>query len=294
MPSGTMAQQIALRLAADARGCATIAFHPTCHLELHEQRAYEQVHRLRARLVGDRHRAITRADLDAIAEPIAALLLELPQREIGGVLPPWEELEAQAAWARDRGAALHLDGARIWETAPFYARSYAEIAAPFDTVYVSFYKILGGVAGAALLGDTDVIARARVWLRRHGGNLVSMYPMVLSARAGLRDRLPRIAGYCERARAVARLLAALPGVRVNPDPPDTNMMHAFFPVDADRLVDASAALARETRVSLVTAARACDVPGWCVTEIVIGDGAAAIPDDELDALLRRMFELATA
>src|SRR5688500_1490629 len=131
VPSGTMAQQIALRIAADARGCRTVAFHPTCHLELHEQRGYEHVHGLRARLVGARHLPIGRADLDAIHEPVAALLLELPQRELGGVLVPWEEVEAQAAWARERGVALHLDGARIWESAPFYGRGYAELARPF-------------------------------------------------------------------------------------------------------------------------------------------------------------------
>jgi threonine aldolase len=87
-----------------------------------------------ARLVGDARALITRADLSAIHEPVAALLLELPQREIGGLLPPWEELAAQAEWARAHGVALHMDGARLWESAPFYERSYAEVAALFDSV----------------------------------------------------------------------------------------------------------------------------------------------------------------
>lgn len=83
LPSGTMAQQIALRVHADRARCTTVAFHPTCHLELHEQRGYARLHGLAACLVGRRDRLITRADLDAVAEPVAALLLELPQREIG-------------------------------------------------------------------------------------------------------------------------------------------------------------------------------------------------------------------
>src|SRR5258706_4527408 len=167
MPSGTMAQQIALRLWSERRGSATVAFHPTCHLDLHEERAYHALHGLRARLVGDARALITRADLSAIHEPVAALLLELPQREIGGLLPPWEELAAQAEWAHAHGVALHMDGARLWESAPFYERSYAEVAALFDSVYLSFYKGIGGIAGAALAGPADFIAEVRVWPTLH-------------------------------------------------------------------------------------------------------------------------------
>src|SRR5258707_6871578 len=116
MRGGTMAQQIALRLWSERRGYATVACHPTCHLDLHEERAYHALHGLRARLVGDARALITRADLSAIHEPVAALLLELPQREIGGLLPPWAEPAAQAERAHPHGVALALDGARLSET----------------------------------------------------------------------------------------------------------------------------------------------------------------------------------
>src|SRR5262245_37898677 len=182
MPSGTMAQPIALRIHADDARCRVVAFHPTCHLELHEQRGYSQLHGLDARLVGRRDRLIELADLQAVTEPIAALLLELPQREIGGLLPTWEALLEQADWALGHGVRLHLDGARLWECAPHYQKTYAELCAPFDSVYVSFYKALGGIAGAALAGSTAFVQRARVWQRRQGGNLVSLYPYALSAR----------------------------------------------------------------------------------------------------------------
>src|SRR5258707_11150616 len=116
MRGGTMAQQIGLRLWSERRGPATFAFHPTCHLDLHEERAYHALHGLRARLVGDARALITRADLSAIHEPLAALLLELPQREIGGLLPPWEELAAPAEGAHAQGIAPPMDGARLWES----------------------------------------------------------------------------------------------------------------------------------------------------------------------------------
>ena len=99
MPSGTMAQQIALRIWSERRGCRTVAFHPTCHLEMHEQKGYQLLHGLHGRLVGDPQALVTLKDLMDIAEPVAALLLELPQREIGGQLPAWDDLQAQVAWA---------------------------------------------------------------------------------------------------------------------------------------------------------------------------------------------------
>src|ERR671937_2565271 len=170
-PSGTMAQQIALRIHADRRGTRVVAFHPLCHLDSHEERGYEHLHRLHAALLGERERLIEPADLEQLREPIAALLLELPQRDLGGRLPPWDELVTLCHKARERGAALHLDGARLWQCGPFYERGLDAIAALFDTVYVSFYKDLRAPAGCALAGPQDVVDEARVWRIRHGGRL---------------------------------------------------------------------------------------------------------------------------
>ncbi|HLI07996.1 MAG TPA: beta-eliminating lyase-related protein [Ktedonobacteraceae bacterium] len=125
-------------------------FHPTCHLEIHEQHGYQRLHHLPGILLGESQRLLTLEDVKKVAEPLAALLIELPQREIGGQLPAWEDLTALTDRARERGIVLHLDGARLWECQPFYGREYRKIAALFDTVYVSFYKILGGIAGAVL------------------------------------------------------------------------------------------------------------------------------------------------
>jgi threonine aldolase len=105
LPSGAMAQQIALRIHCDHRGTRTVAFHPTYHLELHEHAAYAHLHGLKAELVGDRDRLIELSDLEGLHGPVGALLLELPQREIGGRLPEWGDLVGQIHWARDRGGA---------------------------------------------------------------------------------------------------------------------------------------------------------------------------------------------
>jgi threonine aldolase len=281
MPSGVMAQQIALRIWSERENCSTVAFHPLCHLEVDEEKAYQYLHNLRARLVGSPERLLTLEDLRAIAEPVAALLLELPQRYIGGQLPEWDDLVAQTQWARERGAALHMDGARLWESGPYYARPYAEIAALFDSVYVSFYKGVGGISGAALAGSLDFIAEARVWLRRHGGNLIHLYPYVLAARAGLRERLDRFPAYHERAKQVAAALQTVPGVIVKPHAPQTHMMHVYLPGKKERLIAASLKIAREERVGLFRGLWPTELPGYVKFEVAVGEATFALTDDAI-------------
>ena len=200
LPSGIMAQQAALRVHADRRGRRTVVFHPQSHLDVHEGRALERLQGLVGRPAGDRDRLLLRRDLDAVAEQPAALVVELPQRDLGGQLPPWDDLVEQVAWARDRGAAAHLDGARLWEATAGYDRSPAEIAGLFDTAYVSFYKGIGALAGCCLAGPDDVVAEVREWRRRLGGTLFGLWPGAASALTCLRRRLPLMPVYLERAR----------------------------------------------------------------------------------------------
>ena len=290
MPSGTMCQQIALRIWAERRGTNNVAFHPTCHLEIHEQQAYQRLHNLHGILVGSSSRLLTLADLQAVAEPLGAVLIELPLREIGGQLPTWEELTALIAWTRERAIPTHLDGARLWECQPFYQRSYAEIAALFDSVYVSFYKILDGIAGSVLAGPADVIAEARTWQRRHGGNLVHLYPYVLSAQRGLEKHLGRIPDYCAKAREVAATLAQLPQIEIVPDPPQTNMMHVFLRGEADRLNAAALAVAQETGIWLFYGLAPTQLPNYHKLEFTVGEATLDLTNDEIFDLFARLFK----
>jgi threonine aldolase len=290
LPSGTMAQQIALRIWSERKHSATFVCHPTCHLESHEEKGYQRLHGLHARLAGNPNLPLTLDDLRGVAEPLCALLIELPQREIGGTLPSWDELTAQVEWARSRGAAAHMDGARLWEAAPYYERSYAEIAALFDTVYVSFYKGIGAIAGAALAGPADVIAEARVWQVRHGGRLIHLYPYVLAARAGLRRELERFPGYHQRALRVAAALSAVPGVLLKPNPPQAHMMHVYLRGDRDTLLAASEDLARTERVCLFRNLFPSELPDYSKFELSIYDAAAALSDEEITGYFRRVVE----
>ncbi len=285
MPSGTMAQQIALRVHADRTGRRTVLWHPTCHVGLWEDQAAERLHGLHGRPVGDARALVTLKDLQEVAEPAAALLIELPQREIGGRLPAWDDLVAQVGWARERGTALHLDGARLFESLPFYGRSAAEVAALFDSVYVSLYKGLGGLAGCVLAGDETLVGQAREWRHRHGGTLFEMWPYAAAGLAGLRLRAPRMPAYVEHARAIAAALTDVPGVEVVPAPPVTPMMHLYLRGHADTLDSALRRIATEQGLWTWGSTSRTDLPTWQVVELSVGDATLEFAPIEVAAIV---------
>ena len=276
MPTGTLAQQIALRIWCDAAHTPLVAFHPTCHLEIHESRGYALLHGLRALLVGAPTQLMTVDDVRAIADPLGAFLIELPQREIGAQLPAWDDLLALCEAARVTGAKLHMDGARLWEAAPFYGRSHAAIAALFDSVYVSFYKGLGAFAGAILAGDAAFVALARQWQHRCGGRPFTIAPYAFSARSGFERNLPKMAAYRERAVAIAAELATIDGVTIVPAIPQTNTFHVYLAGDRARLEDAAHAYARRTGTFAFARLAPTALPDRHKWEFVAADATLAL------------------
>jgi threonine aldolase len=287
LPSGTMAQQIALRIHADRRGRRTILFHPACHVDTHEGRGYERLHGLVGRPTGDAHRLLTLEDLEAVAEPPAALVLELPQRDLGGAIPAWDDLCAQTAWAHERGAAVHLDGARLWEAGPAYDRPLEEIAALFDTVYVSFYKKLEGLSGCCLAGPQDVAGEVREWRGRHGGTLFALWPYAAADLAALHTRLPRMAQYHQHALAIGAALREIPGVQVLPDPPQSSMMHLLLAIDPAGLREAALRIAKDQ--GIWTWSRSWPSPaGRSEVEFDVSDATLGFTPAEVAELVRSL------
>jgi threonine aldolase len=287
LPSGTMAQQSVLRVHADRRGRRTVGFHPACHVDHHEGRGYERLHALIGRPIGDLNRLLTLDDLNAVAEPLAALLLELPQRDLGGQQPAWEDLQAQASWARDHGTALHMDGARLWESAAGYGTTPGEVAALFDTVYVSFYKAIGALPGCCLAGPAEVAAEVREWRRRMGGTLFGLWPNAASALTCLTQRLPRMQAYLEHAVAIAAALAGLEGVQVVPDPPQVPMMHVLLETSHEAFVAAARALAEERGIWAGRASATAD-PRVQRLELSVGDATCDLKPAEIRASFARL------
>jgi threonine aldolase len=276
LPSGTMAQQTVLRVHADRRQRRTVVFHPMCHLDKHEEQAYQRLHGLIGRPAGDPDRLLTMGDLTAIGELPAALLIELPQRDIGGQQPSWDDLQAQTEWARSRGAAVHLDGARLWESSAGYGRPPGEIAALFDTVYVSFYKGIGALPGCCVAGPADAVAEVREWRKRMGGTLSGLWPNAASALSCLRRRLPLMPEYLSHARAIAAAVRGLPGVRVVPDPPQAPMMHLLLATTQEGFSAAARKLAVEQRVWVRPKADTTADPGVQRIELSVGDATCAL------------------
>ena len=285
LPSGTMAQQCVLRVHADRRQRRTVVFHPMCHLERHENHAYQYLHGLIGRPTGDLSRLITTEDLTAIAEPVAALLLELPQRDIGGQQPAWDDLQTQVSWARAHGAAAHLDGARLWESAAGYSRTPAEISGLFDTVYVSFYKGIGALPGCCAAGPDDVIAEVREWRHRMGGTLFGLWPGAASALTCLDRRLPLMPRYLEHARAIAAALADVAGVRVIPDPPQVPMMHLLLETTQQGFAAAARQLAADQGTWTWAEAMPTLDPRVQRVELSVGDATCALPAAEVAGII---------
>ncbi|ANZ38401.1 hypothetical protein BBK82_22380 [Lentzea guizhouensis] len=224
VPTGTMAQQIALRCWADRTHNPIVAMHPRAHPLVHEDDALTVLSGLRPVRVAD-------DEVASCPEPFGTLLVEVPDREAGFVLPAWDELVATVDAARDRDAVVHLDGARLWESGPGLGKPLEEIAGLFDSVYVSFYKSLEGISGAALAGSQDFVEQARVWRHRYGGMLFQQWPAALSALHGLDTVLPRLGLYVAHAKVVAEAMG-LPE-------PHTHQFALHLPGDPARLTELS-------------------------------------------------------
>ncbi|MEU8824406.1 beta-eliminating lyase-related protein [Streptomyces sp. NPDC048636] len=303
-PTGTMAQQIALRCWAGRTGNALVAVHPLAHLEVHERDAYLTVSGLRAVRPTTEPRPPTAEEIRDLDEPFGTLALELPLRDAGFVLPRWDELVDVVDAARERDAVVHFDGARLWESTVHFGRALPEIAALADTVYVSFYKSLDGLSGAALAGPESLIAEAKAWRHRYGGTLFQQWPAVLSALAGLERELPRLPSYVAHARAVAGALReafAAAGVawsRIHPEVPHTHQFQVWLPYPARTLDEAGVRLAEETRTTLFHRWHEPGPPGLAVTEVTVASPALDWTAEDVtaaaDAFLTRVREIAAA
>ncbi|WP_214711282.1 MULTISPECIES: low specificity L-threonine aldolase [unclassified Exiguobacterium] len=284
-PSGTMAQQIALRIWADETENRNVAYHPLCHLEIHEQDGLKELHHLEPILLGDDDRLMTLDEVKALPD-VACLLIELPQRELGGYLPSFTELEAISHLCQERGIRLHLDGARLLETLPYYEKTAEEVCALFDSVYVSFYKGIGGIAGAILAGPKPFCDEARIWKRRYGGDLIGLYPYIIPADYYYELRKDRMGMYVEQTKELARRFNALDGVWTTPEVPVTNMFHLHLEGDDEAVAARIQSVQETTGVGVTGYLVSHD--DYCSTEISIGDAYGEIDEHQLNRLFEQL------
>jgi threonine aldolase len=194
LPSGVMAQMMILASCKERSGSRNFICHWSSHLLVWEHDSYKHLLEMKAVVIPPSHPedaiqdpvtydSFMRTFNEVIDGDVAVVIIECPHREIGGKITSYEDLKKISDFCHEKKIHLHLDGARLWEATAAYLndRGVAELCALFDTVYVSFYKGLGAVTGAMLLGTTSYIQdHARIWLRRFGGNLFSHLPYYLS------------------------------------------------------------------------------------------------------------------
>ncbi|MEO3972268.1 beta-eliminating lyase-related protein [Streptomyces sp. CAU 1734] len=291
-PTGTMAQQVALRCWAGRTGNPVVALHPLAHPERHERGAFSAVSGLRTVHPTREPRLPTADEVSGFEEPFGALMLELPLRDAGFSLPTWDELVAVVGAARERDAVVHFDGARLWECPPHFGHSLSEIASLADSVYVSFYKSLRGLSGAALAGPADVMSEARAWRHRYGGLPFQQYPVAVSALLGLERELPRLPSYVAHAKLVASALSdalragGVPWFRLLPEVPHTHQFQLFLPYAADTLNEASLRQAEETGVTLFRFwSEETGVPGVSATEVTVAEEGVSWGAEDVRAAL---------
>ncbi|MER7581760.1 hypothetical protein [Kitasatospora sp. NPDC097691] len=157
-----------------------------------------------------------------------------------------------------------------------------------DSVYVSYYKDLGGMSGAALAGDAGLTAYARTWRHRYGGQIFQQWPAALD---GLDTVLPHLADYTRHAAGLAPALAALPGARVYPEVPPTHEFQLWLPHPAKALNAAHLALAEQEGTWFISHWDDA-APGLAMAEVTLAGPAQGWTADEVTEFGLRFLELA--
>lgn len=160
-----------------------------------------------------------------LRQPRTALLCleNTHNRCSGAVLTPEYTREA-AALAHQHGARLHLDGARLFNAAVALGVPATELVNDVDSVTFCLSKGLSCPIGSLICGDAEFIAQARRYRQMVGGGMRQAGIIAAAGIVGLTDMVDRLAEDHETARIIIEGLANLPGLRLNPDVMQTNIV----------------------------------------------------------------------
>lgn len=227
--SGTMANQAAI--AVHTSPGEEVLLEERSHVYLYEAGAPAvvsgvQVHPLPGEsglVAADTLRAALRPP--NVHFPASSLLVfENTHNRAGGKVLPLEGMDATARVAREAGLRVHLDGARLWNAAVASGVPEARYAALADSVSVCFSKGLGAPIGSVLCGAEEFVARARFVRKRLGGGMRQVGILAAGCLHALHNHRSRLAEDHRRARDLARAVAALPELSVDPASVETNIL----------------------------------------------------------------------
>jgi threonine aldolase len=234
MPSGTMTNQVAVRLhclPGDELLC-----EQDCHIYQYEQGAFAQLSGVVAHTILGNRGVLTVDQLEACVRPdnehmvrTRLVCLENTHNRGGGKVLPWEECEKISRWAREAGLSVHLDGARFFNAVISSGIDAQRWASLFDTVSVCFSKGLGAPVGSALAGPRDLIRLARRHRKVLGGGMRQCGIIAAGALHALHHHVERLADDHYLARQLADAIGQVPGLRLTYDETETNIV--YFDVD---------------------------------------------------------------
>lgn len=238
LPSGTMANQVALRTLT--RPGDDVLVPTDAHIVLNETGAAAANSGVQLTVIGSSGIfdandvvAATKPAGHPVFPPTTLLVAENTHNRAGGIVFPHERLDAAMVAARERGLATFLDGARLLNAATASGRSPADLAHGFDLVSLSLSKGLGAPAGSLLVGARQVIERAHRYRRMAGGAMRQAGILAAAGSYALANNVVRLAEDHANAVLIAEALAAEPSLQVDLGTVQTNIV-VFALSDASR------------------------------------------------------------
>ncbi len=248
VPSGTMGNQVALHVQCSP-GDEVLA-DPATHVFNYEGAGAARFSGVQVRQVPFPAGGVDLAALEEALrdpgdehQPRSRLVVEENTQNLrGGAVIPVEEHDALAAFCREKGLLLHVDGARIWNAAAAQGLPPARLLEGAHTAMVCLSKGLGAPVGSVLLGSREFREEALRARKAFGGGMRQAGVLAAAGLSALEGWEERIREDHRRARALAEGLEGIPGLRVENPRPASNMVY----LEVERGPDA--AKAWETRL----------------------------------------------
>jgi threonine aldolase len=235
MPSGTLANQLALRALAGSK--RRIIVPEMSHIYNDTGDACQTLSGQTLMPLAPGKATFTRADVEAVltrtaggrvATDVGAIVIESPIRRLSGQMFDWDEAKQISAFARDKGIGMHLDGARLFIASAYTGISPAEYAAHFDTVYVSLWKYFNCGIGAILAGPKRVLDGMFHVRRMFGGNLAVGWNAALVARHYMDGFEGRLKSAVTNSETFFAAMAKHPRIGIERIPNGTNLTRVTF------------------------------------------------------------------
>ncbi len=229
LPSGTMCNQVAF--AVHCRQGDEILFHELAHPLLYEAGGpaaligaiMRPLPGARGMYTADQVRQAVRPRVHYMPQT-RALSIEQTANIAGGVCWPLAQIEEVCAAGHAAGLACHMDGARLMNAVVASDTPARAFAAPVESVWLDLTKGLGAPVGAVLAGSRAFIEEAWVFKQRFGGAMRQAGIIAAAGIYALEHHVERLAEDHERARRLAHELASLPGIAVDADRVETNIV----------------------------------------------------------------------